>query len=307
MKVKIVKVLSAVLIAGFVVVNTPVFASDKAVSPPAIAPEKQTKSTMEAQPQVDKTTDDKTSEQRKKIMEEAHVAIAETQKALKALDEGKTEDAIKALELAIGKMELIVARDPKLALAKVDVNVKFIDFYANVDTLKKTINLAKKHLDDGEVQLARPLIASLASEMVIESVNIPLATYPNAIKAVVPLIDKGEVEKAKVAIQTALNTQVIVTEEVVPLPVARAKIMLKKAETLAEKKDRTEEEKKELTALLDDSRTQLKIAEILGYGKKKAFKPMYEQLDSIKEKTKDNKSGKGFFDKIHDQIFKLLD
>ena len=38
---------------------------------------------------------------------------------MKALDEGKTEEAIKALELATGKMALIIARDPDTFLNRV--------------------------------------------------------------------------------------------------------------------------------------------------------------------------------------------
>ncbi|HCP14228.1 MAG TPA: hypothetical protein DIT32_00320 [Peptococcaceae bacterium] len=305
MKGKISSIIFAVLAACFLFVSGPVFATEKADTP-AVTPEKQTEATEAVQPQVDEEAEKKAAEQRKKIMEEAHAAIAESKKALKALDDGKTEEALKALEQAIGKMELIVARDPELALARVDVNVKVYDLFANLDTLKKAVKQAKEYLDDGEVQLARPLIAGLASEMVIESINIPLATYPDAIKSVVPLIDKGEIDEAKAAIQTALNTLVVVKEHVIPLPVVRAKELLKEAETLAEKKDRTDEESKELAALLDDAENQLKMAEVLGYGKKKAFKPMYEQLDTIRDKTKDDKSGKGFFNKIKDQISNMF-
>ena len=36
-------------------------------------------------------------------------------------------------------------------------------------------------------------------------------------------------------------------------------------------------------------------------------KPMYEQLDTIREKTKEGKYGKGFFDKIKNQISNIFD
>jgi len=208
--------------------------------------------------------------------------------------------------LATGKMALIVAREPELALAKVDINIKIYDLFARIETLEATVKQATEYLKDGEVQLARPLVSSLASEMVIESINIPLGTYPDAIIAVVPLIDKGKIDEAKSALQAALNTLVIVEEEVIPLPVIRAKAILKDAEQLAESEERKEEDNKKLATLLDDAHTQLKMAEILGYGDKKAFKPMYEQLDNIKEKTKNSKHGKGFFDKLKNQITELF-
>ena len=131
-------------------------------------------------------------------------------------------------------MALIVARDPELALATVDVNIKIYDLFADADSIELVLKRAIKYLKDGEIQLARPLIASMASEMVIESINIPLATYPDAIKEIVPLIDQGKLEEAKSALQTALNTLVIVEENIIPLPVIRVKTLLKDAEKLVE-------------------------------------------------------------------------
>jgi hypothetical protein len=307
MKKTILQTVLVLLSACFLLFSTPIFALEKENEPGVTTEQVKPESTEAVQPAVDEKTDKKTTEQRKKIMEEAHAAIAQSQKALKALDEKNTEEALKALEMAIGKMEVIVARDPKLALARMDVNIIIHDLYTNVDTIKKTLKQAKEYLEDGKVQLARPLVSSLASEMIIESVNIPLATYPDAIKAIVPLIDKGKTDEAKAALQTALNTLVIVQEEVIPLPVIRSKELLKKAEALAENSERKDEENKQLTTLLDNAEAQLLMAEVLGYGDKKAFNPMYEQLDTIREKTKEGKSGKGFFDKIKNQISNIFD
>jgi len=74
-----------------------------------------------------------------------------------------------------------------------------------------------KLLKKGRVQDARALVSGLASEIIIEVVNIPLATYPDAIKAVVPLIEAGKVKEAKAALVAALNTLVI-TRHIIPLP-----------------------------------------------------------------------------------------
>ena len=303
MENKLLKMVVTIFSAFFLLVSNPSYAVDKEKE---VTPEVKSESTQAVQPAVENKTDEKINEQRNKILSEASAAITESRKALKALDEDKPDEAIKALELATGKMALIVAREPELALAKVDINVKIYDLFARIETLEATVKQATEYLKDGEVQLARPLVSSLASEMVIESINIPLGTYPDAIIAVVPLIDKGKIDEAKSALQAALNTLVIVEEEVIPLPVIRAKAILKDAEQLAESEERKEEDNKKLATLLDDAHTQLKMAEILGYGDKKAFKPMYEQLDNIKEKTKNSKHGKGFFDKLKNQITELF-
>jgi hypothetical protein len=48
------------------------------------------------------------------------------------------------------------------------------------------------------------------------------------------------------------------------------------------------------------------MAELLGYGTKRSFKPMYEQLDHIENKTASGKGGKGWFDSIKQQLSQLF-
>ncbi|MFB9242843.1 hypothetical protein IV454_20795 [Massilia antarctica] len=46
----------------------------------------------------------------------------------------------------------------------------------------------------------------------------------------------------------------------------------------------------------------MKIAELLGYGDKKNYKPMYQQIDDLDKKTVGGKWGKGWFEKIGQQL-----
>lgn len=159
--------------------------------------EKKSPETQAVQKQVDKKTVKRVVEQRKQILSEATAAISESKKALKALEEANTKNAIKSLEMAVGKMELIMARDPELALAPVDLEVVAYDLYATPGSIRIAIKEAEDLLEGGKVQEARALIANLASEIVIRTINIPLATYPDAIKEVVRLIDKQKIDEAK--------------------------------------------------------------------------------------------------------------
>lgn len=258
------------------------------------------------QSQVDQETADEALKRRKQVLSEAASAITQTKNALAALEEAKTDDALSALELATGKLELILARDPDLAFAPVDVSVVTFDLIADPDTIQEAIDEAQTYLEKGEVQRARPLVASLASETVVETTSIPLATYPTAIKSVVPLIDEGKLDEAKAALQAALNTLVVTTDTVIPLPIVRAEWLLAEAETLAEEEDRTAEDSERLADLLQEARVQLEMAEVLGYGKGKAFEPMYEQLDEIEAKTAGGKGGTGWFDTIKKQVSELF-
>jgi len=264
-------------------------------------PEAQRAASQSVQPMVNLQVADTTIKKRQQLIADAEVAVAETKKAISALEKKKVDEALKSLAEVTGKLELILTRDPKLALAPVSVEVQTIDMLSTPDTVRAVVKQAKEYLNDGEVQKARPLIASLASEINIHTTNIPLGTYPAAIKAITPLIDAGKIEEAKASLQAALNTLVITTE-VIPLPKLRADLLLKDAQTLAEKKTRSKEENDKLAQDLKVSREQLQLAETLGYAKKKDYKPLYKELEEIERKSANGKSGIGWFDHIRKQL-----
>jgi YfdX protein len=249
----------------------------------------------------DPQTQNQTEEKRKALLADATSAIQETQSALKYLDEGKNKEALAALERATGKLDIILARDPALTLAPAGVTVLTIDLQGGIDVVKALRRQIQDLMDAGRFQEARRLMGSLASETVVSVRNIPLATYPAAIKDAVKLIDENKTNEAKSALQNALNTQVV-TETVIPLPVVNAQTSLKAAETLAEKKDRSSDDNTRLKASLDNARSQLERAQELGYGKKSDFDKFYQQLKEIEQKTADNKYGIGFFAKIKASI-----
>ena len=295
--------LMAALLSQGLIGTTPAYAGESSLPD---QPQPQSPVTQSVQAEVDNEAANKAAEKRRKILADASAAINETEKALQALQDGDTETALKALETATGKLELILARDPALGLAPVDTEVLSYDLLASVDTVKAIIHDAEDYLEDGEIQKARPLVANLASEIVFRTTSIPLSSYPNAIKAVIPLIDEGRIDEATQALQTALNTLVVTTDEIIPLPVLRAEQLLERAETLAENKERSEEENQALTGLLTGARNQLRMAEVLGYGTQESFQPMYAQLDTIEEKTADGRGGKGWFDRIKQQVTELF-
>ncbi|HHH9009784.1 TPA: heat resistance protein YfdX2, partial [Pseudomonas aeruginosa] len=151
----------------------------------------------------------------------------------------------------------------------------------------------------------RHVLALLASEIVITVTNIPLASYPAAVKAVVPLIDQGKIEEAKAALQAALST-LVETRSVHPLPALRARLLLKRAETLVEDGQRSEASNERLETLLNEARQQLEMAELLGYGKKKDFEPLYTELKKVKQKTAGGGGGIGWLDEIKAKLSKLF-
>ena len=110
-------------------------------------------------------------------------------------------------------------------------------------------------------------------------------------------MDDGKIDEAKQALQAALNT-VVITKQVVPLPVLRSEALLKRAEELAEKSDRTDAEREELTDKLAAVRNQLAMAKLLGYGEQGDYESLNVQLDDVQKRTQDGQSGEGLFDKM---------
>ena len=276
-----------------------------AVSSLPARPEPKPEVVTEVQPEVQKETDSQAADKRKQVLDEAVSALALTKSALAALDGKDAARALATLAEVTGKLELIVAREPTLALAPVDVRTIVHDLFANTETVEAMTDEALDALKHGEVQRARRVLALLASEIVIAVTNIPLATYPAAVKSVVPLIDQGKIEEAKAALQLALGT-LVETLSVIPLPILRAKLLVKRAETLTEDGQRSEASGERLQDLLNEARQQLEMAELLGYGKKKDFEPLYSKLKKVKEKTAGGGSGKGWLDEIKARLSKLF-
>ena len=236
------------------------------------------------EPQVQSEIEKMEAQKRASLLQDAQSALVQTRIALAALDNGDRKTALSALEQATGKLDLVVSRDPKLALAPIEVNTAILDLYATPDTVKRVANEAGDDLSNGQVQLARLLVTPLASEADTHVVGIPLATYPAAIKAVAPLIDAGKTEQARAALQAALNTVVIETY-VIPLPKIRAQALLQQAEQVAANASRTQDDNQKLHGLIEATRTEIQLAEALGYGTKDDYKPLYGQLDDVQKKA----------------------
>lgn len=281
---------------------------------------------------VQDATDSRIAEKRQALIAEATSALEETQRAFAALEEGDTEAALEALSVATGKLELVVARDPGLALAPVDVALTRRDLLGDVEAIRAARYRIEDLIDRGEIQKARPLLRDFASEVVIETTNLPLGTYPEAIKQATALIDRGQVDAAKEVLTTALTT-LVVTEAVIPLPILRAEALLAEAkaqlgnaeETTAAPLGKVEEATEDATAeasaiadpearvtaaeYVDAARAEIEIAEALGYGTRRAFTDLRKELRQLERNIdRDEDAGRIFkaiterFDALRDRL-----
>ncbi len=262
----------------------------------AAAQNQQSTSTVQAEnTQATKKKFDKKAQE--VVLKNAVDAFALTNEAIVALQHKDTETALTALGNATGKFELVTSANPDLALAPIDESESLVDLYADPQTVNAARIRAIKLLKEGRVQDARALLADMASELVIETTSIPMATYPDAIKAVIPLITSGKIDEAITALQAAMNTLVI-TDVVLPLPTLRAITAIETAQAIANTdKALTTAERAKLNEELDYARSQLRLAVALGYADKGAFKDLHAAIEQVRKQVNGgSKATKAFKD-----------
>tara|TARA_Y100001935_G_scaffold205632_1_gene174571 strand:+ start:234 stop:1178 length:945 start_codon:yes stop_codon:yes gene_type:complete len=233
------------------------------------------------------------------IIEEAAMAVQHTYEAIKAINDKDKKAALEALEKATGKLELLVAREPSMALLPVEVATETRDFIADLKVIKKQKKMAEKAIEDDYLQVARRALADMASEVEISTVSVPLATFPDAMKVAAVLLDEDKMEEAKIALYTALNTLVI-EKEIIPLPILRAEVMIAAAQS-EDAKD--EDKKKEVLNLLENAEYQLIMAEELGYGKRdKEYKELNSSIKELMKSVEADGDSQGLFDKLKNKL-----
>ncbi|WP_209391106.1 YfdX family protein [Chryseobacterium sp. RR2-3-20] len=229
---------------------------------------------------------------------EASEALAQVYVALDALEAKNTKGALAALEKSTGKLNILLARKPDLALVPIDVSVKTIDLVADLETIRNIKRAAIQALKEDYFQVMRDELAKLASELQITKVELPLATFPEAMKSAAALIDKGKTDEAKVVLYTALNT-LVVSEERIPLPILRAQALIAQAIT----DDASKDKKKKVLALLDNAEYQLIMAEELGYGDRdREYKELNKAIKELKKSVKDDGDSQALFEKFKTKL-----
>ena len=249
-------------------------------------------------------TDSQFADKRTALIQEAVDALDETNAAIAAIEKGDTDAAIAALALATGKLETVVAREPDLALAPVRIDHITYDVLGSVEAVRGLGKQIEDLVDDGKFQEARPLLSGFASEVVIRTTSLPLATYPDAILAATALLDDGKTDEAMTVLNAALSTQVV-TDTVIALPPLRAVAMIEKAKALLNDdgkaaNDKAATEDADLTAAdyVEAARQELEIAEALGYGRESDFEDLHEALDELDRQIEAQEDTGGIFETI---------
>ncbi|ADV46385.1 YfdX family protein [Nitratifractor salsuginis] len=240
-------------------------------------------------------------ERNEQVKQEAIDAVNLVVQVLKQVEEKKKEEAVKSIEEALGKLEVLVAKDPDLQLFPVDVQEQVVDYPGTVEEVVAAKKTVKELIEKDEFQAARELMLTLASELDIYITALPIGTYPAALKAIVPLIEEEKYDEATALLVQVLETLVL-QKVVIPLPIVRAEKAVEVAAAAANDESK-KADRKELEELLAYTKEQLLLAQALGYGKvEEDYKELLEMVDAIEKKLEGGEETKGVFDDLLEKL-----
>ena len=230
----------------------------------------------------------------KKLVTEAIRALQYTQDAYIYLNAKKTDKAIQSLKKAIGELTVILNKPNAPYLLPVNITIEANEYLGSIKNISKQITDAKIALAKHQLPITRTILNSLKSEIDIKSINIPLATYPDAIKLAIRYINKNKIKEAKDVIAMALNT-LVTTDTIIPIPLLKANDLVLEASKISNK------DKKQTLNYLNEAKKQLKIAELLGYTS--SSDTTYKMLkENIENKLNHNKNTNNLFNDLKSKL-----
>jgi hypothetical protein len=236
------------------------------------------------------------------VTKEALTTIKETENLLKLVEDKSKKKAIKKGKELIGSLELILAKDPTLALIPVDIDYVKEELVTDIAVVRSATEAAKKAMDEGYYRVASDLLKDLRSEMIINTYLIPTATYPSAISAATLMVEEDKFDEAENTLQKLLGT-IVIQKTVLPLPVLNAEQMIIEAE-LIDAKDHKNVDK--VINLLKNADYQLQLAEELGYGKRdKDYKTLSTAISELKASVTNKEDSKSKFKNLKTDLKKF--
>jgi hypothetical protein len=227
-------------------------------------------------------------------------AVQGTVDAVGLMMNGKSDDANTSLAEAVKLFDAALKSDPDIGLVAVENNLRVHELVASEEEIKSQIQLIQDLLQTQKIQAARAAIQPLRDEIVITTIYLPVKLYAKATREALESLNKENTEEAVGAIRTALNTLVTV-ELTIPVPLILAEDLVVQASGLDKSK------KAEAGKLLDQARSQLRIAELLGYTDRhnEAYTTINRQIDDIQQEIKGENSVEKLYQMIKESFAKL--
>jgi hypothetical protein len=231
------------------------------------------------------------------IDKDAAAVIQETRNAVKALSSDQASDAVAAIERATGKVDVLLARHPKAGLIPVSYEIEAIEGApTDIAAIRERAKSAKSAVNNNDFPSARLLLEGLRSEVRDRTYNLPLATYPAALKKAAGLLEEKKTKEAQAVLSAALKTQVVI-DRVTPLPIVEAE------DSIAQAKAQAEKDKPLAQQHLAWAKHQLERAKELGYASQE---PEYDSLNKsiteLEKQLKGNGETASGFTKLENEV-----
>ena len=239
----------------------------------------------------------KADDNKVQLVKEALTSLNLSAKALKELNEKKVDDAKKSIELALGKLESILAAKDTPKLLPIENRMVIKNFVGSADDVEVALKTVKKLMDDGKIQEAGELLYSLQSEIDITVVSLPLISYPDALKLASKYIIEKKPEKAKEVLKLALSTFTEV-EQIIPIPLINTVDLVAIASEIA--KHNKEQALKHLALASEE----LDKAEKLGYVSKSAttYKQLHDLIKNVEKEVKGPNKAEKLFKELGEKL-----
>jgi hypothetical protein len=251
----------------------------------------------QARPDIEKEREKAKEKADQSLDQDAVAAVTETQTALNDIAANKKGDAISAIEAATGKINILLARNQAAALIPVASEVNVIDAAPLDENAVRALNHdVAEAVRVKDYPTARLLLYSLTSEIRVRIYNLPLATYPTALKDAARLLDQGQNDQARNVLLTALNTLAVV-EKVTPIPVVLARAAIDAAQQQSQK------DKSAAQTLLATAKNQLQRCQDLGYATDMAdYGALNTNIAQLDKQLKGNGDTGELFGKLKDEL-----
>ena len=240
---------------------------------------------------------EKNAQQSNQLVNEAISAIRNTQDALVYLNGKDTKRAISALKKAIGDLAVVLNAPNAPYLLPVDINFEAYQFQGDIKNVAKLVKQAKNLVEENKLPEAREVLNTLRDEIVIKTINLPLATYPAALKLAIKYINEGKIKEAKEVLAMALSTLVEI-KTIIPIPLVKAQNLIIAASKIVKK------DKQEAIKYLEEAKHQLKLGEILGYTSKSSttYKMLKDQINKLEKEIRANHKTSNIFERLIEKI-----
>lgn len=254
-----------------------------------------------AAPEISKAKQTAEQNAQKSLDKDAIAAIASTRKAIDAINSQQNDQAIKAIEDATGKINILIARNPSNALIPVRIDVRIIDTAPeDLGKIKEIATAASWAVEAKTFPAARVLLDQLVSEIRVRTYNLPIATYPVALQEAARLLDQKKASDAATVLQTALDTLVAV-DNVTPIPMVVAREAVNQAQA-QEKKDKNAAQN-----LLKVAKNELDRARELGYaGKDQEYASLNNEISNLQKQLASNGDTNSIYATLKEKIDAFL-